>query len=113
MSWTNPTDTDFAGVKVIRKAGGYPTSVTDGTEVYSGTGTSKTDTGLTNGTACYYTVFAHDEVPNYSTGAQTSATPQGSSGGGGGGGGGGVVGPLAIGLSSLLSWLKRRKKISV
>jgi pimeloyl-ACP methyl ester carboxylesterase len=31
---------------------------------------------------------------------------------GGGGGGGAPVGPLAVGLSSLLSWLKRRKKKS-
>ncbi|MBI4245208.1 MAG: PKD domain-containing protein [Planctomycetes bacterium] len=97
LTWTNPADTDFAGVKVIRKTGGYPASVTDGTEVYSGTGTSKTDTGLTNGTACYYTIFAYDEVPNYSTGAQSSATPQGSSGGGGGGGGGCFIATAAYG----------------
>ena len=32
------------------------------------------------------------------------------SGGGGGGGGGGPVGPLAVGISTLLSWWKRRKQ---
>ncbi len=89
LTWTNPTDADFAGVKVIRKTSGYPASVTDGTEVYSGTGTGATDTGRTNGEAYYYTVFAYDEVPNYSTGAQATATPQAAGGGSGGGGGGG------------------------
>ncbi|GEM_PF-2771656 len=97
LTWTNPTDTDFAGVKVIRKAGGYPASVTDGTEVYSGTGSSKTDTGLTNETACYYSVFAYDEVPNYSSGAQATATPQAPSTGGDGGGGGCFIATAAYG----------------
>src|SRR3972149_235895 len=40
LTWTNPTNADFAGVKVVRKTGGYPASVTDGTSVYTGTGTS-------------------------------------------------------------------------
>jgi N-acetylneuraminic acid mutarotase len=74
LSWTNPTDSDFAGVKILRKTGGYPTSPADGTVVYNGTGTGYTDTGLTNGTIYYYAAFTYDEVPNYSSGAQASAT---------------------------------------
>ncbi|MBI2447247.1 MAG: hypothetical protein HYV48_01765 [Candidatus Omnitrophica bacterium] len=97
LSWTNPTDTDFAGVKVIRKTGGYPSSVTDGTEVYSGIGTSVTDTGRTNGTTYYYSVFTYDEVPNYSSAGETSATPQAASTGGGGGGGGCFVATAVYG----------------
>ncbi len=31
LSWTNPGDSDFAGVKVVRKEGSNPTSPTDGT----------------------------------------------------------------------------------
>jgi|GEM_PF-1376652 len=67
LSWTNPADLDFAGVKVLRKTGSYPSSVTDGTVVYTGIGTSTTDNGLTNGTTYYYAAFAYDEIPNYSS----------------------------------------------
>ncbi|MGE5296210.1 MAG: FG-GAP-like repeat-containing protein, partial [Solirubrobacterales bacterium] len=75
LSWTNPGDSDFAGVKVVRKEGSSPTSVTDGTVVYTGSAEQYTNTGLTNGTTYYYAVFSYDEVPNYSSGATTNATP--------------------------------------
>ncbi|MDO8587803.1 MAG: carbohydrate-binding protein [Armatimonadota bacterium] len=75
LSWTNPGDTDLAGVKIMFKTTGYPTSATDGTQVYNGTGTSTTHTALTNGTTYYYKAFCYDEVPNYSSGAQSSAVP--------------------------------------
>jgi CO dehydrogenase/acetyl-CoA synthase epsilon subunit len=67
LSWTNPTDPDFAGVKIIRKAASYPTSVTDGTELYSGTGNSYNNTGLANGVSYYYAAFAFDSTHNFST----------------------------------------------
>jgi len=75
LSWTNPTDSDFAGVKIMFKTTGYPTSQTDGTQVYDGMGTSTVHTGLTNGVTYYYKAFTYDEVNNYSSGAQASATP--------------------------------------
>ena len=79
LSWMNPSATnpinfDFAGVKIIQ-TGSNPPSPTDGTEVYDSTGTSYTDTGLTNGTTYFYTAFAYDEVANYASGAQDSTTP--------------------------------------
>ncbi len=77
LSWTNPTDLDFVGTRVIRKTGGYPTSTTDGTLVYSGTLTSQLDTNVSNGIIYYYAAFAFDDVPNYASGALASATPQG------------------------------------
>ena len=51
LTWTNPTDTDFNKTKILMKAGSYPTSPTDGTVVYEGSGTSDSTTALTNGTA--------------------------------------------------------------
>ena len=75
LSWMNPSDSDFSGVKILRKVNGYPTSPTDGMVIYDGAETSYTDTGLTNGTTYFYIVFSYDEVPNYSWGAQTDAAP--------------------------------------
>jgi len=75
LSWTNPTDDDFAGTKILRKIGDYPVDVTDGTQVYSGIDASCIDIGLTNGTVYYYKAFTHDEVPNYSSGVEASAEP--------------------------------------
>ncbi len=79
LSWNNPGDIDFVGTMVIRKIGAYPANASDGTQVYSGAGNSHTDTGLANGTTYYYTAFAYDGAPNYSSAvrsAQGSATPQ-------------------------------------
>lgn len=78
LSWTNPADADFAGVRILRKQGAYPANPTDGTVVYSGTGNTYVDTGLTNGTTYYYAAFSFDEVPNYSSGATVTGTPQAS-----------------------------------
>ncbi len=75
LSWTNPSDADFAGVRILRKTGSAPTGPTDGTVIHQGTGTSQVDAGLTNGTTYYYRVFAYDEVLNYSTGVTASGTP--------------------------------------
>lgn len=76
LSWTNPTDADFASVKIYRST----VSGSLGTVVYSGvTGTSKSDTGLTDGTTYYYTVRSVDTVGNESSntnqvnGASTTA----------------------------------------
>jgi len=78
LTWTNPGATDYAETVVRRKTGSYPTSPTDGTAVYSGTGESTTATGLTNGTTYYFAAWARDEVAtNWSSpAAQATATPQ-------------------------------------
>ena len=75
LSWTNPTDPDFAGVRVVLKTTGFPTGPTDGAVVYSGTGTSYNHTGLANGTSYYYSAYAFDGIPNYSTVSRGSAAP--------------------------------------
>jgi hypothetical protein len=79
LSWANPSDADFAGVKVIRKEGGYPEFITDGAQVYDGTDTSYVDEGLTNDTTYYYRAFTYDTSQNYNdamVGQQVSGTPK-------------------------------------
>ncbi len=75
LNWVNSTSSDFEGVKIIRKTGSKPTSLTDGTEIYSGTDTNYIDAPLTNGTNYFYSIYAHDEVPNYSTEVSANAVP--------------------------------------
>lgn len=74
LSWTNSSDGDLNGVNVYRST----TSGTVGSKVHSNvTGTSKEDTGLTNGTAYYYVVKAVDKSGNESNNTtQVSAKPQ-------------------------------------
>ena len=81
LSWTNPSDTDYAGA-VIRRATGTtpPTSPTSGTAVTTtgATTTTHQDTGLNPSTTYSYALFARDEVPNYAspaTGQGTTTTP--------------------------------------
>jgi subtilisin family serine protease len=56
LSWTSG---DGAGAaQVQRKAGSYPADRDDGTTVYSGSGTSATDTGLVPDTTYYYRAWS-------------------------------------------------------
>ena len=75
LHWTNPGDADFAGVKILRKEGGYPIDPIDGKVIYNGSGTGCFDWAVTNGTIYYYAAFAYDEVLNYSSGVTTIAMP--------------------------------------
>jgi len=93
LSWTNPGDTDLAGVIIRRDTSSYPSSATSGTSVATltvsdaftagGSGTY-TDSNLTNGTTYYYSIFSYDQrgsesTRNYSTAAQANSSPTGSS----------------------------------
>ena len=73
LSWTNPA-TAFDTVRVVRKAGGAPADPTDGTTVYTGTGTAVADTGLANGTTYQYAVWT-SSLGVLSAVARTSAIP--------------------------------------
>lgn len=75
LSWTNPGDADFAGTRIQRKTGGYPTDQNDGTTVYEGPATSYTNTSLTAGTQYYYRAFSYDHAGNFAAGVQATATP--------------------------------------
>ena len=78
LTWVNPVDTDFAGVRIMRKTDGYPTGPSDGTLIYSGGANTHTDTGLVNGTTYYYRAFTFDFDKNFNTdvGQQASAKPR-------------------------------------
>lgn len=83
LNWTNPGDSDFNQVVILRNTASisdapaegatYVQGNTIGTSVvrYAGSATSSTDTGLSNGTGYYYKVFARDNCGNYSTGVET------------------------------------------
>lgn len=75
LSWKNPTDNDFRGVRIIRSEEMYPSSPFEGEYIYEGDGISFVDKGLENGKRYYYTAFSYDDSGNFSSGAITFATP--------------------------------------
>jgi chitodextrinase len=88
VSWTNPGDTDLAGVVVLRRAGSavteslatgqsYSSGQTVGASsvVFAGPGTSFSSTGLANGTTYHYRAFAYDSGRLYAGGVSASGVP--------------------------------------
>ncbi len=75
LNWvTGVTDADFSGVTIRKSIAGYPTSPTDGVAVTStNTGSSFTDTGLSEATY-YYSIFAQTEDGYFSDAATSTAT---------------------------------------
>lgn len=67
LTWNNPNDENFSGVLIRRKTSTYPTSPSDGVQVYSGNLQTVEDTGLTNGTTYYYRAFAYNANQEYQT----------------------------------------------
>jgi hypothetical protein len=92
IKWTDPNDTvvdgqtisTWAGTKLLRKAGSFPTDEKDGVVLvdnkvrgaYASTGF--VDSGLTNGTTYYYQLFPYDDLGavNKNTANRLSAAPQ-------------------------------------
>lgn len=81
LGWTNPVDADFAGVRIRRANGATaPATVTAGTQAAdlpAGV-TSYNNTGLVENTQYSYSIFAKDEVPNWSVKTSTTVTTLGS-----------------------------------
>ncbi|MFQ5718600.1 MAG: Ig-like domain-containing protein [Acidobacteriota bacterium] len=81
LGWTNPPDTDLARIIIrVRTDGVSPTSPVDGlavadTPATAAAGDTFTHSGLTNGTAYRYSVFALDSSGNVSAAAQAEGTP--------------------------------------
>ncbi|MEV4266736.1 S8 family serine peptidase [Kribbella sp. NPDC049584] len=65
LTWTIPPTPDLDQVIVRRIAGGKAPSLTTGTLVYAGTGTSVKDTGLAQGTTYTYAAWARDRKGQY------------------------------------------------
>jgi Putative Ig domain len=76
LSWDNPSDSDFAAVRVVRTAGAPASGPTDGVEVYEGNATQATATGLANDTEYTFTAFARDGADNWSAPETVKATPR-------------------------------------
>ncbi len=73
LTWVNPSDSDFAGVRIVRSTIFYPANINDGTVVYQGSAQRFEDSsGLQQGVTYYYSVFARDNSNNYSSGAIVS-----------------------------------------
>ncbi|MDD5527723.1 MAG: InlB B-repeat-containing protein [Patescibacteria group bacterium] len=68
LSWINPTDSDFAGVKLYRKINSAPTGQTDilAKLIYQGKAVSFADTTATTSQLYYYSIYSFDNQPNYS-----------------------------------------------
>lgn len=78
LDWTHSPEPDFAGVRIMRRTGGYPTGPYDGDLVYQGLLLSTLDVGLINGVTYYYAAYAYDTNLNFASGALDNATPQGT-----------------------------------
>ena len=75
LSWTNPSESDFSGVRIQRSTFYYPIAPNAGDNVYDGVGTAHIDQNLTNGVRYYYTAFSYDTSGNYASGALATAIP--------------------------------------
>jgi len=77
LNWTNPVASDFYTNKVLKKTGGFASSVTDATATVltlsSLASTTVTDSSPGDGTY-YYSVYSRDTSGNYSIVATTSIT---------------------------------------
>jgi hypothetical protein len=69
LVWVNPSDPDFAGVRVMRSDTSFPLDPLQARLVYEGTGNYFSDANIVLGKVYYYTVFAKDAAGNYSSGS--------------------------------------------
>lgn len=72
LSWKNPSDPDFAKVRIVESELFYPSDTADGWVVYEGDGEyAKSKGKALPGTTHYYTLFTYDVLGNISSGAVT------------------------------------------
>ena len=67
LSWTKGFSADYT--TIVAKQGSYPENVTDGTQIYTGTGNSTVHTSLSGCSIWYYRAWSYNSVSGeYSTG---------------------------------------------
>lgn len=76
LSWTNPTDSDFQKLIVIRNENKIPTSLSNGTKIYEGTLNTFLDQNATDDKVYYYAIYVYDTVGNISSGSVISSPTQ-------------------------------------
>jgi len=78
LTWTNPSDPDFLGVRIQRgPAGSCPMLITEGLTVYDGSNQSWLDASALNDTSYCYAIFVYDTSLNYSACGSRIVTPFG------------------------------------
>ncbi|OGD62375.1 hypothetical protein A2215_02960 [Candidatus Berkelbacteria bacterium RIFOXYA2_FULL_43_10] len=75
LTWTNPGDADFMGVRIVKREDHYPLNEIDGEIIEAGLVSSYRDAAVVNGTRYYYAVFAYDTSHNYASGVLISEIP--------------------------------------
>ncbi len=78
LRWSGFSDSGsgLGSYKLVYSNTTTPASCSSGTQIFTGTSTSYTHTGLTNSTTYYYRLCATDNAGNTSSGATASGTPQ-------------------------------------
>ncbi|MEK7566211.1 MAG: peptidoglycan-binding protein, partial [Patescibacteria group bacterium] len=74
ITWSNPTDTDFRGITIIRKQGSSPTSRTDGNIIYNNNLQNFIDS-IDSTKTFYYALYSYDANNNYSQPVILKAEP--------------------------------------
>jgi uncharacterized repeat protein (TIGR02543 family) len=78
LSWVEPTNPDYMGIRMVRSVDRSPLTPEDGTVIFVGKNTSYTDLNLVSGSRYYYRVFSEDSSGNLSEGVAVSGVPSGS-----------------------------------
>lgn len=79
LSWTNPADSDFRLVRILRSTTGPAATPTPGSgyaTAYEGASGAATDTAVANGVTYHYTAFTCDTAGNWGAPVTGSATPR-------------------------------------
>ncbi len=73
LTWINPTNAVFAGIRIQRRDDRELYGPDDGDTVYEGTAETFTDTDVeSTGSIYYYAIYAFDDIGNFSDGVQVS-----------------------------------------
>ena len=67
LTWDNPKNRDFRGVKVVKNPYRAPISHKDGQKLYAGPDSYTFDDFGAKDIKKYFSIFTYDDVPNYST----------------------------------------------